>query len=54
MKTRVPRTLEEFENYWQASLEFSDLQREMSDHQLKFLVGSDVALNDFKEDWRAM
>jgi ABC-type multidrug transport system ATPase subunit len=42
MEKRVPRTPEEFEEYWKNSPYFAELQREIADHLEQFPVGGEV------------
>lgn len=54
MEALVPRTPDEFEKYWQASPEYSALQREIAEHEQEFSINGGKVLDDFKEGRRAM
>ncbi|KAF7198131.1 ABC multidrug transporter atrI [Pseudocercospora fuligena] len=46
---KVPRTPEEFEQYWKSSPEYAELQKEMADYEQQYPVGSGSELQAFRE-----
>ena len=50
---QVPRTPDDFEQYWRRSSEFVALQKDIQQHEDEFPIGGEV-INEFKESHRAM